>query len=72
MSFGRCPGGISFLHPLWEAYLQELWALEDPKTIWEYLRIELGPPPKPTVPKWTHCPGEGCGHKEDLLFTLAA
>jgi len=68
----KCPGGIYFLHPLWQAYLQELWALEKPKTVWEHLRTELDPPKKPAVPKWIPCPGEGCGHKEDLLFTLGA
>lgn len=67
-----CPGGIHFLHPLWQAYLQELRDRERPKTVWEHLRNELEPPKKPVAPKWIPCPGGDCGHKEDLLFTLSA
>jgi hypothetical protein len=72
MNFGRCPGGISFLHPLWEVYLRELLVLKKPKTHWEHLRTELGPPKIPSVPKWIPCSGEDCGHEEDPLFTLSA
>lgn len=68
-----CPGGIYSLHPLWEAYLQELLRIEQEPTIWDKLQVELGEgPEKPTVPKWVPCPGKNCGHEEDLLVTLGA
>lgn len=72
MVFPKCPGGIWYLHPLWEAYLQELWAQEHPKTSWEHLRAEAGMPKAPKVPRWIPCDGVDCGHPEDLLFTLSA